>query len=274
MVAEFWCRYFAFLNSAKTLPDVGTILNYAITRATRVFCRARPEVHLAAAAVLDARATAASRLNGQEAADGEAQAAAAAAREALRTVANDIAPRSATVAARLAHYERRSGDAVAARAALLAKLDEARVNEDAAAAAELARACVTLERSLSTRVESATAVSTDACGGKENNAAGNGPDEAPPGEEAAPGDKASADNMGIADVLEKVLAEFPGNRGLWEAAIAEKELLPWGETRARAILDVHIRALGARKATGVLKIQCHMHCQDLGLSWIICHSKS
>ena len=219
---------------------------------------------MAAAAVLDARATAASRVNGQEAADGESQAAAAAAREALRTVANDIAPRSATVAARLAHYERRSGDAVAARAALLAKLDEARVNEDAAAAAELARACVTLERSLSTRVESATAVSTDAaCGGKENNAAGNGPDEAPPGEEAAPGDKASADNAGIADVLEKVLAEFPGNRGLWEAAIAEKELLPWGETRARAILDVHIRALGARKGTGVLKIQRHVQCQAL-----------
>lgn len=246
--AEFWCRYFAFLNSAKTLPDVDAILNYAITRATRVFCRARPEVHLAAAAVLDARATAASRSNGQDAVD--PQAAAAAAREALRTVANDIAPRSATVAARLAHYERRSGDAAAARAALLAKLDEARVNEDAAAAAELARACVTLERSLAARTDSTAVISADAaCGGKENNAAGNGPDEVPPGEQLVPDDKEANGEAGIRDVLEKVLEKFPGNRGLWDAAIADKELMPWGEARARAILDVYIRALAARKTT-------------------------
>lgn len=226
-------------------------MNYAITRATRVFCRARPEVHLAAAAVLDARATAATSANGQQPADGEVTAAAEA-REALRTVANDIAPRSATVAARLAHYERRSGDTTAARAALLAKLDEARANEDAAAAAELARACVTLERSLAAPSKGAVAAvnSNVADGGKENNAGGNGADEVPPGEEAAPGSKADTSDADVANVLEKVLEKFPGNRGLWDAAIAEKELLPWGEARARAILDVYIRALSAQKGTG------------------------
>lgn len=216
------------------------ILNFAITRATRVFCRARPEVHLAAAAVLDARASAAVLTNGQASAGEVAQAAAAAAREALRTVANDIAPRSATVAARLAHYERRSGDASAARSALLAKLDEARASEDAACAAELARACVTLERSLAARVETDAAVHN---GEKENSSAANGADEAPPGDEKMNGE------AGIAGVLQKALAKFPGNRSLWDAAISEKELMPWGQARARAILGVYKRALSVKKGT-------------------------
>jgi hypothetical protein len=136
--AEFWCRYFAFLHKAK-MPDAPVILDYAIQRATRVFCRPRPEVHLCAAAVLDCRAFS-SNLTAEQ-----REQATAAARDALRTASTEVAPRALDVVSRYANFERRLGNTEYARSLLRSLLSAAIQAGDPAAVEELAEANISFE---------------------------------------------------------------------------------------------------------------------------------
>lgn len=124
------------------MPDAPVILDYAIQRATRVFCRPRPEVHLCAAAVLDCRAYSSDLTPEQR------EQATAAAREALRTASTEVAPRALDVVSRYANFERRLGNTEYARSLLRGLLDAAIQAGDPAAVEELAEANISFEDSV------------------------------------------------------------------------------------------------------------------------------
>lgn len=124
------------------MPDAPVILDYAIQRATRVFCRPRPEVHLCAAAVLDCRSFSSDLTQEQR------EQAREAAREALHTACTEVAPRALDVVSRYANFERRAGNIEYARSLMRSLLDAAIEAGDPVAVEELADANISFEDSV------------------------------------------------------------------------------------------------------------------------------
>lgn len=103
-IAEFWQRYIAFLEACGDAAAAED----AVKRSTTRFCKARPEVHLAAAAFHERAGDA------------------AAARIALRLVLDSLAPDSYEALMALVGLERRQGNQEAACQAFSERLEKAK----------------------------------------------------------------------------------------------------------------------------------------------------
>ena len=119
--AEFWCRYLCFLRAATALPDVATIIAFAASRASQIFCAARPDCLLGCALLY------------------ELQGSTDAARALHVAVREQVAPRLLEGASRAANFERRAGDTERAFAILREAFGEHKALGDAQSALWLAQ---------------------------------------------------------------------------------------------------------------------------------------